>query len=114
MRKRTAALVIAVTALTGTLGGFGIYALASPSQTGPVIVSNIPPGPYYTGQVNLCVNPATRKVYAETHTLQVGNCASGWVQLPVNSPEPAVTATVTVTPSVTTTVTVTPSGSSSS
>lgn len=112
--RRLAVITAGLFVLAGSAAGID-SALASPGTSGPVVVTSQLPGPYYTGDLNVCVNPRTFQLYAQAHTLTPGNCAHNWIQgtlrlypqdiAPSASPTASPSASPTATPSASSTVT---------
>lgn len=93
-RIRAVTLVLLAT-LVGGLGGVGVYAAAAAGP--PVTAPSSGPGPYYSGPLHVCVNPANEGgsgAYYELHTTQLGNCAAGYRQAVLNELTPAFTLTI--------------------
>jgi hypothetical protein len=80
-------IIVATTALAvGASGGMAFAAVAnlpSPPPTDPGTGSQ---GPYFTGQVGICVDKSDEaRAYVELNNESLGNCAPGYVQLNVEA-----------------------------
>ena len=89
---RAAAWLIALATIVGGLGGVGIAAALASGP--PVTAPSTGPGPYYSGPLHVCINPANEGgsgAYYELHTTQLGNCAAGYRQAVLNALTPSFT-----------------------